>query len=88
MKQSDSISRIELVNKRGWKEDLISIYLGGGMVFSNSYAINIENYLTRLGINFKADTELPKERLNEFFIEKSKGRSLVDELISDRKHKD
>jgi hypothetical protein len=53
VKQSDAISVDALIKDRKWKEDLIPLYLGSGKEFSKSYIINIENYLTRIGVEWR-----------------------------------
>lgn len=53
MKQSDSISRLELVNERFWSDELIPLYLGDCLFFKKSIVIKIERYLTKLGIKWK-----------------------------------
>lgn len=90
---NDRITLKDLLTINGWDKDKILIYLGaakidnnsGDLIFRKSIVKKVENYLTRIGINFKADSEKPKERLNKFFTENSQGRSLVDEVIDERK---
>lgn len=59
MKQSKCISKEDLIHKRSWDEDLIFCYLnnvslfGKKKLFSHSKVIEIENYLTKMGIRWK-----------------------------------
>jgi hypothetical protein len=56
-KITDAVSIKSLVLNRNWKEDLIPIYLTkipcSAGYYKKSELIKIENYLTKMGIDFK-----------------------------------
>lgn len=50
-----TISVIELVNDRKWKEDLIPMHLGTKKVFDYDYVVQVEKHLNYAKINFKEE---------------------------------
>lgn len=86
VKKEICVIHFDEVLRRGWDSTLMCFYLGNGRFFDADFVEKVENYLIRVDINFKGNTE-SKVRLNKFFTENSQGRSLVDEVIEERRGK-